>query len=197
MLQWPQTKVVSVKDINGPDAVEAIRRAEPDIIVVSGTRLIRKPIFDLKPSCGIFNVHTGLSPYCRGGDCTLWCLATAQPWHIGATVHVLDKGIDSGDLLVTSQTRVDEGDSIPILTRKTMETAIELYVSTLTKVSEAAPFRPIPQRNIGTGRLFLARDWNVFHMHRAVSYVQSGALSRWVSAGRPGTETVRLVDVFQ
>lgn len=41
----------------------------------------------------------GLSPYYRGTDCNFWALYDKKPQYVGATIHLLSKGIDSGPTL--------------------------------------------------------------------------------------------------
>ena len=41
----------------------------------------------------------GLSPYYRGSSCNFWALFDRRPTYVGATVHLLSKGIDTGDIL--------------------------------------------------------------------------------------------------
>ena len=41
----------------------------------------------------------GLSPYYRGTACNFWALYDGNPGYVGATIHYLSKGLDSGDIL--------------------------------------------------------------------------------------------------
>ena len=54
-------------------------------------------------SHGIINLHTGPSPYTRGGNCNLYALRDGHPEWVGVTVHYIDPGIDSGELIRTAQ----------------------------------------------------------------------------------------------
>ncbi len=48
------------------------------------------------------NIHMGISPFFRGNSCNFWALYDDYPEHVGATVHRLDKGLDSGPILFYS-----------------------------------------------------------------------------------------------
>jgi hypothetical protein len=52
----------------------------------------------------------------------------------------------------------------------------------------------VPQQLVGQGRTFLSREWNIATLAKAVHYVESGKLARWVELGRPGMDRVRLVN---
>ena len=41
----------------------------------------------------------GVSPYYRGADCNFWALYDDNPHLVGATIHLLSKGLDSGPVL--------------------------------------------------------------------------------------------------
>ena len=41
----------------------------------------------------------GVSPYYRGTDCNFWALYDDNPHLVGATIHMLSKGLDSGPML--------------------------------------------------------------------------------------------------
>jgi len=45
------------------------------------------------------NIHMGTSPYYRGSSCNFWALYDGNPEYVGATIHLLTKGLDSGPML--------------------------------------------------------------------------------------------------
>jgi methionyl-tRNA formyltransferase len=61
----PQTDILHVHDINDKKTIDFIMQHQPDLLVVSGTSIIRKDIVTLHLPKGIVNLHTGLSPYCK------------------------------------------------------------------------------------------------------------------------------------
>ena len=97
-----KTNILEVQNINESRSVDFIKNNAPDIIIVSGTRMVKKEILSLKPPYGIINMHTGLSPYYNGGpSCTFWCLYNEDVEYIGATVMFIDEGIDSGNIILS------------------------------------------------------------------------------------------------
>ena len=57
------------------------------------------------------NLHLGLSPYYRGSSCNFWALYDQNPAYVGATIHLLSKGLDSGDMLFHCLPRLAKGDT--------------------------------------------------------------------------------------
>jgi folate-dependent phosphoribosylglycinamide formyltransferase PurN len=184
------------EDRNSSEVVAAIAAVKPDLIAVSGGSMVKSPVFELSPPMGFLNLHTGISPYYRGGGCTLWCLANGEPQFIGATVHALDPGIDSGDIYVTRQTPIAAGDSLGTLEVNTMKLAIDIYEYVIGAIASGRDLRPAPQASVGIGRTYMARDWNVVRLMRAERYWRTSALRRWVEQGRQGAGQVGLVDVI-
>jgi methionyl-tRNA formyltransferase len=184
---------LGVKDVNGAEAVAFLRERAPDLICVSGTRMVKAPVFDIAPPRGLLNLHTGLSPFYKGGpNCTLWCLANGEPQFIGATIHELDPGIDSGRLILTEQTPVAAADRAPDLVWRTVGLGIEMYGRVVEAMAMGQPVRAAAQADIGEGRTYFTREWGARELGRALRFVREGGVRRWVEAGRPGA--VRLYD---
>ena len=54
------------------------------------------------------NIHMGLSPYYRGSSCNFWALYDSKPDYVGATIHLLSKGLDSGAMLFHAVPKAEE-----------------------------------------------------------------------------------------
>ena len=98
-----------VPHINHPSVVDIADRRAPDVIAVFGTALIRGPLLE-RGRLGMLNLHGGLSPEYRGADCTFWALYNGEPEKIGCTLHFINAGIDTGNLVAHVCPAVGEGD---------------------------------------------------------------------------------------
>lgn len=92
-----------VSDHNHMKSEEFLQQVSPDLMVFTGGGLIRKNILAI-PSIGILNCHTGILPEYRGMDVVEWTAAEGQVENIGfgATLHLMDKGVDTGPILKTA-----------------------------------------------------------------------------------------------
>lgn len=70
-----------------------------DIYVVFGSSYIKGDLVDFLIQQKTINIHIGVSPYYRGTDCNFWALYDNNPHLVGATIHMLSKGLDSGPML--------------------------------------------------------------------------------------------------
>ena len=98
------------------DLIEEIRSINPDLIISAYYRKIfPKELIEI-PRLGIVNIHPSLLPYYRGPVPTAWAILNNET-KFGITIHKVDAGIDTGDILV--QSKHDIGDD---------ETGYELYL---------------------------------------------------------------------
>jgi len=165
---WPAVPSSSHSSANDPTLADLIERERPDLVLISGTDLVRKPALD-RFATKVMNLHTGISPYIRGGpNCTNWALALLEFDLIGNTVMWIDPGIDSGAIIATERTPLTGRETLSELHIKVMDHAHDLYRRAVEAFANGRPLPSVPQKSIAKGRLFLTRHWNGAAMLRAV-----------------------------
>jgi methionyl-tRNA formyltransferase len=184
---------LEVDDVNTPEIVALVERERPDLVVVSGTNLLKTPLIDAIHRSGkVVNLHTGISPYIKGGpNCTNWCLALRRFDLIGNTVMWLDAGIDSGALIATERTPLTGRESLTELHIAVMEHAHALYVRCIRFFAEGKGLPSVRQKDLGDGRLFLTRHWTAGPMAKALANYR---LHYRKEAAAPPREQITLVD---
>ena len=158
---WPDAAVLRVADINDDKTREFTQQLKPDLVIVSGTALIKKKLLDTSASIGIINLHTGLSPYVKGGpNCTNWCIAN-NDWHlVGNTIMWLNAGIDSGNIITSECVDIRDTDDLLEAQKKVMEHAHQLYVDAVGYLlNNAPPYNAVAQSSLGKGNLYLTKMW--------------------------------------
>jgi methionyl-tRNA formyltransferase len=160
-ISYPDVNNLDVENINSDAVYTFTKQINPDIIVVSGTRLIKEKLLSLTPAIGIINLHTGLSPYIKGApNCTNWCIATNQFHLIGNTVMWIDKGIDSGNIITTELTGFDGNETLLEVHIKVMEHAHALYLKAIDKLTKGSRSN-IKQESIVKGKTYYNKQWNI------------------------------------
>ncbi|MDA9291049.1 formyltransferase family protein [bacterium] len=81
-------------DISDANVVEIISQYKPDLIMVFGTSIIKGEILLLDTD--IINIHMGKTTLYRGTKNEFWAMLHNDFENIGATLHTLDAGIDTG-----------------------------------------------------------------------------------------------------
>jgi len=166
---FPDVRQVEVGNVNDPAVLEAIAALAPDLLAVSGTNLVGADVIEAsRKSRGIVNLHTGISPYVKGGpNCTNWCLAQGWFHLIGNSAMWLDRGIDSGNLITTERTSLTGDEDLEELHWKVMEHAHDLYVRAISAIAADDGVPDVRQQDLGTGPTFHNADWTARAMIRA------------------------------
>jgi phosphoribosylglycinamide formyltransferase-1 len=94
----PTDRVHHVPSVNSDAAREALRRLDPAVVVVNGTRIIGRQTL-AAVAAPFINLHAGITPLYRGVHGGYWALADGRPELAGSTVHLVDEGIDTGTVL--------------------------------------------------------------------------------------------------
>lgn len=86
-------------DLNHLKSSELQEALSSDVYVVFGASYIKSWLIDFLVEHQALNIHMGISPYYRGSSCNFWALYDNKPEYVGATIHMLSKGLDSGPIL--------------------------------------------------------------------------------------------------
>ena len=87
-----------VDSVNSSETAQVVRDCAIDILVHAGVGLMRSSIIQAA-RLGILNAHMGLLPAYRGVNVAEWSIWNGDP--AGCSVHFIDEGIDTGDILLT------------------------------------------------------------------------------------------------
>lgn len=107
--------------------MEAVDGWRPDLIVLAGFLVVIPPAMIEKYRNRIINIHPSLIPsFCGTGFYGLKVHEAALSRGVkvvGATVHFVDEGTDTGPIILQKAVEVEEGDTPEILQRRVMEEA--------------------------------------------------------------------------
>ena len=111
-----------------------------DIFIVFGSSFIKKDLVNFLIDHKALNIHLGISPYYRGTDCNFWALFDNNPHLVGATIHLLSKGLDSGQILYHALSEIKEDPFI-----YTMSTVKSAFESIAQKIENKTIFEHTPE----------------------------------------------------
>ena len=86
-------------DLNRMDLSDFGPALEADVFVVFGSSYIKGKLAEVLIQHRAYNIHMGTSPYYRGSATNFWALYDNRPQYVGATIHLLTAGLDSGPML--------------------------------------------------------------------------------------------------
>jgi methionyl-tRNA formyltransferase len=101
-------QVVKTTHANDPKVLDLIRSVEPDAYVVAGFHHLLSPEALRLPRRGGLNLHPGALPQERGAAPLFWALREGRT-ELTWTIHVLDEGEDSGDVVVSGKLAFEPG----------------------------------------------------------------------------------------
>src|SRR5215469_7451669 len=124
-------QLIRAGNLNQPSAVESLRSLNPDLGIVIGTRILKPAIFSV-PRLGCINLHKGAVPDYRGMPPGFWEIYDGAET-AGVTVRFVDAGLDTGDIVGTSEITIH-----PLETPDTLRTKLDLEGARLLAETVAA-----------------------------------------------------------
>ena len=120
-------------DINNAEGVAKLRAWNPDLIISTNfSHYIGKTVRESIARHGCWNLHKSLLPQYRGMAPSFHALLEGAE-KVGATLHVVAKGFDTGELLAQVEVPVSAKDTVYDLNRKTSIAGGKLLASFLEK----------------------------------------------------------------
>ena len=108
---------------NDPAVAFLIVTAEPDVVVVNGTRILSRALLGSLGAIPVpvLNTHAGITPAYRGVHGGYWARARGDVARCGVTVHMVETGVDTGAII--AQAVIAPGPRENFFTYPTLQTA--------------------------------------------------------------------------
>ena len=120
-------KDFETRDIFNEKLLEAVDGYAPDLVVLAGFLVVIPPEMIRKYENRMINIHPSLIPsFCGKGYYGLKVHEAALARGVkvvGATVHFVDEGTDTGPIILQKAVEVQQGDTPEVLQRRVMEQA--------------------------------------------------------------------------
>ena len=157
-----------VRGPNEPDALKLLSAGRPDLVLYAGGGILRERFLAL-PRDGVVNVHSGPLPHVRGMSAAEWSL------YLGiaptATVHWIDRGVDTGGILGWAVTEVKTGDRIGHVRSRALVAGMDLLADLL---------EPLAAGDLETKDNPGDRGRQYYEMAEPLKQIVQG----WIDAGR-------------
>ncbi|MCM1388053.1 MAG: methionyl-tRNA formyltransferase [Bacillus sp. (in: Bacteria)] len=138
----PVFQPLKVKDA---EAVETLRTYGADVFIVAAFGQILSQEILTMPKYGCINIHASLLPKYRGAGPIQWAILNGEK-ETGITIMQMDKGIDTGDMLMQCALPIDEKETGDSLHDKLTKAGAGLIVEALEKI-EAGDISPRKQND--------------------------------------------------
>ena len=122
------------KDIN--KLSKHLTKTEADLLIsASFPRLIPKEVLEI-PKLGAINIHAGKLPKYRGYHPINWAIIKDEK-EIGVTVHYIDEGMDTGNVLSQDTIAISNLDDVNTIRKKITDLGAKLLIKTVRKIEKS------------------------------------------------------------
>lgn len=182
--------VLIEKNVNNINFIENIKKYNIDLNVsMSFDQIIKKELFTLAPK-GFINCHAGSLPFYRGRNVLNWVLINGEK-EFGITVHYIDEGIDTGDIILQKKESISINHTYDDLLKKSYRLCPELLYKAAEQILHNT-VQTIPQSSIHPVGFYCGKrragderiDWNwsserIHNFIRAITYPGPYALTTY------------------
>ncbi len=174
------------KTVNDPEFIESLKQNRPDAIIVVAFGQILNETFLKIPKQFCINLHSSLLPKYRGAAPIHRAILNGDT-KSGVTTMIMDKGMDTGDILLMQETPIHETDTAQTLHDTLSEIGGALVLETLKRL-EGNTLLPVPQdHSQATHAGKLKKEEGLIHWEQFATTLsnQVRGLTPW-----PGTYTL-------
>jgi len=124
--RWPEgCELMEVPSVNAPECIALLRRLEARVVLVVGTRIISRSVLSAV-AAPFINYHDGITPKYRGIHGGYWAAAEGDLDNFGVTAHLIDAGIDTGDVVYQARLAPKASDNYATFPYLQLATALPL-----------------------------------------------------------------------
>jgi phosphoribosylglycinamide formyltransferase-1 len=133
-----------VESVNSPECITFLQELQPVAVVVLGTRIISSTVLDAV-GCPFVNLHAGIAPHYRGMHGNYWAVTEGRRDRLGATVHLIDSGIDTGTVLAHAYFTPQTDDSVVTYPCLSLVVGLPTLAQQVRRLVEGEPAEPTPE----------------------------------------------------
>ena len=143
-------QIIRVQSVNSYACIKALLNINPKIVIVFGTRIISDKVLK-KVKSTFINIHAGMTPMYRGVYGAYWALVNDDRENCGVTVHLIDKGIDTGDILYQKKINPSNDDNCATYIYLQIGVSMQLLTSSIDDILKN---NATPTKNPMKGKLW-------------------------------------------
>ena len=175
----PCSKLLRVErgGANDHSIVKSIKDCRVEGIAVFGAGILKGDILGCCPG-KIINAHQGLSPYYRGSGTNFWPFVEGKLEFVGATLHWIDEGIDTGGIICHVRPEIAKGDSMHEIGCKTVAASAQCMSRLFSLLDQGISLSGIPQWE--RGRLYQRSDFTAEAVKAARKKMENGLVDAYL-----------------
>lgn len=168
----PEIYYLKKNELNSTNTLALLKKHSPDFIATFGTGILKEQLLSIFP-LSIYNLHLGIPKFYRGSSCNFWPIHNLDLKNLGATIHRVENGIDTGKIAAEKFILLESTDNEQTLIWKTIETGTLLMEETIEKWKQGT-LHLEKQKQIG--KLYKMNDFKPAAILAVKKMVESGEL---------------------
>ncbi len=170
------------RNINSKKTLNFIKENKCDFLIsLSYDQIFKKDILSLYKD-KILNCHAGYLPFYRGRNVLNWALVNGEKY-FGISTHLIDKGIDTGKIILRSKYKIAANDTYETILKKAHINCPKVLIKTLNLLISKKKIKYISQKNLKSRKFYYKKrgkkdeiiDLNlslekIHNLIRAISY---------------------------
>lgn len=137
--------VLQVSTMKTPEVIDTLKTIGPDLFVVAAFGHILTPEVLAIPALHPINIHASLLPKYRGASPIQSAILNLET-ETGVTTMIMDKGMDTGDMLLKAVTPIGREETAASLHDRLADMGADLIVQTLEALKKGT-LEPVPQNH--------------------------------------------------
>jgi len=169
----PDICYLKKNELNSPNTLSLLKnKYSPGFIAAFGTGIMKENFLSLYPN-SIYNMHLGIPEFYRGSSCNFWPIHNSDLKNLGATIHRVENGIDTGEIAAEEFVRLESTDNEQTLLWKTIQTGTRLMIKTIEEW-KLGTLNLKKQKQ--AGKLYKMNDFTPAAILRVKKMMESGEL---------------------
>ena len=163
--------VIQPKSIKKPEFVDQIKSLKPDFqVVIAYGKILPETVLAL-PRIGTINIHASLLPKLRGAAPIQWAVINGET-ETGVCSMLMDKGMDTGDVLLTAREPIRTDDTTGSLHDRLAPKGADVLIDTLVAYANNS-IRPLPQNHdLATYAPMLTKDDGLINWNKSAQLLE-------------------------
>ena len=148
-------------ELNGAKVLDFVKTYKAEICFLTGVPIIKDPLLSVLPQYSI-NLHLGIIPFYKGSITMFWPFYFLEPTMAGTTYHIIDKYVDTGEILHNNIPKLQRGDGMHDVASKAVVEAHKDLHLIVEKIKKRIELNINPKKDNSLrfkGKLFTKSDW--------------------------------------
>ena len=122
--------IIYIDSINSNSFHNILLEKNWSYVILCGSRIVSKKTLDIA-KCKFINIHAGITPFYRGVHGLYWALYNREFNRAGVTLHYVDSGIDTGNIISQEIVNISNDDNFSTYPYMQFSSGVKLLLNFL------------------------------------------------------------------